>query len=100
MTQIILQMWSRDQSHPSISRREVIITSTLKGFDKKKTIFFKGGSWFKFNNLGLVLVMTLKCYYSVAKGLKLQVRKFWGLIPAFVEATCEKLVEGGLFSPS
>ena len=29
------------------------------------------------------------------KGLKLKVRKFWGLIPSFVEVTGEKLVGGG-----
>ena len=36
--------------------------------------------------------------HSVAKGLKLQVRKFFGLNPTFVEVTEEKLV-GGLFAP-
>ena len=52
----------------------------------------------KFNNLGLALGTNLKFYASVAKGLKLKVRKFWGLIPAFVEVTGEKLV-GGAFMP-
>ena len=41
--------------------------------------------------------MALKFYTSVAKELKLKVRKFWGLIPTFVEVTGEKLV--GLFAP-
>ena len=37
----------------------------------------------------------------MAKGLKLKVRKFWGLIPTFVEVTGGKLVEGALLpSPS
>ena len=58
--------------------------------------FFKGWSWFKFNNLGLALGTNLKFYTSVAKGLKLKVRKFWGLIPTFLEVTGEKLV-GGAF---
>ena len=34
----------------------------------------------------------MKFYTSVAKGLKLKVRKFWGLIPTFVEIREEKLV--------
>ena len=34
----------------------------------------------------------------MAKGLKLKVRKFWWLIPTFVEVTGEKLV-GGPFCP-
>ena len=64
----------------------------------RKTAFFEGWSWFKFNNLGLTLGTNLKFYTSVAKGLKLKARKFWGLIPMFVEITGEKLV-GGPFSP-
>ena len=47
----------------------------------------------KFNNFGLALGTTLKFYTSVKKGLKLKVRKFWRLIPTFVEGTGEKLVE-------
>ena len=34
----------------------------------------------------------------MAKGLKIQVRKFFGLNPTFAEVTEEKLV-GGLFAP-
>ena len=41
----------------------------------RKTNFFKRCSWFKFNNLGLRLDMGLKFYTSVAKVLKLKVRK-------------------------
>ena len=44
--------------------------------------------------LALALGMALKFYTSVAKGLKLKVRKFWGLTPAFVEVTGKKLVGG------
>ena len=51
---------------------------------------------FKFNNLGLVLGANLKFYTSVAKGLKLKVRTFWGLISMFAEVTGGKLVEGAL----
>ena len=36
--------------------------------------------------------MTSKFYTSVVEGLKLKVRKFWVLIPTFVEVTGEKLV--------
>ena len=70
----------------SISMREVIITSILKRFDQKNR-FFERCSWFKFNNLGLVLDMNLKYYTSVAKGLNIKVGKFWGLTPTFVEVT-------------
>ena len=71
--------------------REVITTSIYKDLTRK-TASFEGWSWFKFNNLGLTLDTNLKCYTSVAKGLKLKVRRFWGLIPTFVEVTVEKLV--------
>ena len=54
--------------------------------------------WFKFNNLGLALGITLNYYTSVAKGLKLKDRNFWGLILSLVEVTGENLV-GGLFAP-
>ena len=65
----------------------------------RKIAFFEGWSWLKFNNLVLALGTYLKCCTSVAKGLKLKVRKFWGPNPAFVELTKEKLVGGGLFTP-
>ena len=51
-------------------------------------------SWFKLNNLGLALGTNLKFSTTVAKVLKLKVRKFWGLSPTFVEVTGEKLVRG------
>ena len=54
----------------------------------------EGKSWFKFNNLGLALGTNLKFYTSVAKGLKLKVRKCWGLILTFAEVTGEKLIGG------
>ena len=63
----------------------------------RKTTFFKEWSLFKFNNLGLALRMTLKLYTNVAKGSKLKVGKFWGLIPTSVEGRGEKLV-GGVFT--
>ena len=78
--------------------REVIINLILKGFDRK-TAFFEGWSWFKFNNLGLALGTNLKFYTSMVKELMLKVRKFWGLIPTFVEVSEENLVGGGIFVP-
>ena len=63
----------------------------------RKTTFFEGWSWFKFNNLGLALGRNLKFYTSLSKGLRLKVRKFWGLILTFVEVTGEKLVRGWSF---
>ena len=56
-------------------------------------------SWFKFNNLGVALDTNLKFYTSVAKELKLKIRKFWGLIYTFVEVKEEKLVGGAFLSP-
>ena len=38
--------------------------------------------------------MALKFNISVAKRLKLKVKKLWGLIPTFAEVTGEKLIEG------
>ena len=50
------------------------------------------------HNLGLALGINLKFYTIVAKGLKLKLRKFLGLIPTFAEVTEEKLL-GGLLPP-
>ena len=71
--------------------RKVIIPQFYKDLIKK-TGFFEGWSWFKFNNLGLAPGTNSKFYTSAAKGLKLKVRKFLGLNPTFVEVTVEKLV--------
>ena len=66
------------------------ITSTLYGFDQ----FLRGAlGWFKFNNLGLTLVMALTFYTSVAKGSRFKVRTFWSL-QGKLEVTGEKLVKG------
>ena len=59
---------------------------------------FERRAWFKFNNLGLAQGMALKFYTSMTKGLKLKVRKFWGLIPTFVEVILKKLT-ARLFAP-
>ena len=85
---VYLFMW------PKLSQPQIYKNLT------RKTAFFEGWSWFKFNNLGLALGTNLKFYTSVAKGLKLKVRKFLGPIPTFVEVTGGKLVGGrGLFAP-
>ena len=86
-------MWPKF-CNSTISMRKVITTSILLGFDQKNC-FFKG--WFKFNHLVLALDTNLTFYTSVAKDLKLKVRKYWGLILTFLEVTWEKLV-GGLFA--
>ena len=65
----------------------------------RKTTFFEGWSWFKFNNLGLALGKNLKFYTSLPEELKLKVRKFWVLILTFVEVTGEKLVAMPLWPP-
>ena len=59
----------------------------------RKITFFEGWSWFKFNNLRLVLGMTLKFYTSLTKLLKLKVRKFWWLIPTLGKFAGENLIE-------
>ena len=66
----------------------------------RKTAFFEEWSWLKFNNLGLALGTNLKCYASVAKGLKLKLRKFLGLILTFVEVTGEQLIGWAVLHPS
>ena len=67
----------------------------------RKTAFFEGWFWFKFNNLGLTLGTNLKFYTSLSKGLKLKVRKFSGLTRTFIEVTGEKLDKRGrLFGPN
>ena len=60
----------------------------------RKTIFLSGALGSSLINLGLALDMALKFYSSVAKVLKLKVKKVFGLILTFVEATGKKLVRG------
>ena len=52
---------------------EVIIGQIIYGFVQKAD--FEGWSWFNVNNFGLALGMALKFYSSVAKRLKLKVKK-------------------------
>ena len=69
-------MWSCDKllvGYSSILMREVIISQIIYGFAQKTD--FEGRSWFNVNNLELALGMALKFYSSVAKRLKLKVKK-------------------------
>ena len=64
-----------------------------------KRRFFKGRSCFKHNDLGLVLGIALK-FYSMAKGLKINVPEVLGLIPTFGEVIKGKMVGRDFFLPS
>ena len=64
-----------------------------------KTIFFEGWLWWKLNNLELAQGMVLTFYKNATKGVKVKVRKCWGLIPKFVEVTREKLVGEAFLLP-
>ena len=68
VAQIILQMWSFDQSLVTLVLLWEKLSSILKGFGQKNH-FFERWSWLKLNNLGLALGIALKFYTSVAKGL-------------------------------
>ena len=65
----------------------------------RKTAFFEGWAWVKFNNLGLAPGTNLTFYISVANGFKLKVRKFQGLISTLAEVTGEKVVGGDHSAP-
>ena len=94
-------MWSCDQTLVTLAFRWEKLSQTqfYKNLTRKAAIFDRW-SWFKFNNLGLTLGANLKFYTSVAKGLKLKFRKFWGLTITFAEVTVEKLVVEPFSPPS
>ena len=99
--QIILYMCSCDQSLVTLAFLWKKLSQPQLYKDlTRRTAFFEEWSWFKFDNLGLALGINLKFYTSVAKGLKLKVRKCWGLIPTFAEDTGKKLVGEPFSSPS
>ena len=67
----------------------------------KKNISFVGWSWFMFNDLLLVLGITLKFHRGLAKRLRLKARKVWELILTFGKLTRDKVVEWAFWrSPS
>ena len=86
-------MWPKF-GNSCIRVREVIITSIILGVDQKNCLFW---GVVLVQNLGLALGTNLQFYTSLSKRLKLKVRRFFGLIPTFVEVTGEKLVGGGSF---
>ena len=93
MIQIILQMCSCDQSLVNVAFLCKTLSQPQFYKDRtRKTAFFEGLSSFKFNNLGLALGANVTFYTSVAKRLKPKARKFWGVIPTFVEVTRKRLV--------
>ena len=98
MTQVILWVWSCDQSLVTLAFVWEKLSEPQFYKDLIRKTAFEWWSWYKFNSLGLALDTNLKFYTSLSKGLKLKVRKFLGLILTFVEVTGEKLVES-LFVP-
>ena len=88
---LLAQMWSLDQSlvTPLFYQRSYHNLSFIRIWREKILFVFEGCFWFKFNNLELALGMAWKFYTSVAKDLKLEIRKLWRLIPTFVEFTGE-----------
>ena len=98
VTQMILKMWSCDQSLVTHFTESSYHNFNFIRISPEKPLFFEGSTWFKVIYLELALVIALKFYASVAKRLKLKVRKCWGLIPTFVEVAWEKLVGGLLVS--
>ena len=91
--QIILEMCLCDQSLITVAFLWEKLSQPQLYMDlTRKPLFFEGWFWFKFSNLGIALGKNLKFYTSVAKGLKLKIRMFWGLILTSVQITGEKLV--------
>ena len=97
----LLKLYCRSGHEPkfgntSISIRAVIITSILEKLTQKNLFFFR----VVLDILGVEKnFIGLKFYTSVEKGLMLNVRKFLGLIPKFVENEAEKLIQGAFFPP-
>ena len=97
-TQITLWTWLCDQSLVTLAFlwEQLSEPQRFKNLTRK-TFSFEGRSWYKFNNVRLALGMALRFYTSLAKILKLKIRKFWGLIPTFVEVTGGKWLGGVAF---
>ena len=66
-------MW-RKLGNFFMSMREIIITSIFWGFDQK-THFFERWSWFKFNNLWLILTIGLEILQPCGKRVKTKNQK-------------------------
>ena len=80
-------------------QKSVCMCGWAGGYTPHTSLSARPCSWFKVNNFRVTLVMVLKFYTSVAKRLKLKVRKFLELFPTFVEVTGEKLVRGAFLPP-
>ena len=93
-----MQSWDQKLVTLTLPRKKLPQPQFYKDLTRKTNHFFAEWSWSKFSNLGLAIGIALKFYTIVAKGVKLKVRKFWGLNPTFVEVTGGKLV-GDLFAP-
>ena len=103
VTEIILEMWSCDQSLLTLAFLwEKLSQLELYKDLTRKTTFLRvcPGSSSIIWNRGLTLVMVLKFYTSVAKWLKIKVRKFWRLTSTNVEVTGGKLVGVFFATPS
>ena len=87
---IDVAIWPKIGKYNILKRKVIIIRSTLL----RKINFLEGCFWFRFNNLGLVLGMTLKIPGCTTKGLRLKVSKFWRPIPTFAEYTWGKTGKG------
>ena len=61
----------------------------------RKTAFFEGWSWFKFNNFGLALGANLKFYTSVEKRVKSKSQKFFWCKSYVCRSNREKIGGGG-----
>ena len=93
-------MWSKF-GNSSISIREVIIISIFLRIWPERSIFLS--SCLSSSSMILdwhyhchtTVILGLKCYTTVAKWLKLKVRKFWELIFTFAEGIEEKLAFNG-----
>ena len=71
-------------------------SSILRKNLNRKTDLFKGWSWFKFNNVGLVLGIVLKIYSSVAKELELKTLRANSYVWKYYR---ENTAPGGVFAP-
>ena len=91
---IVDVVMSPNSGNLRISVIKVIKTSILQRLAEKP--YFCGVLLVQVN-LGRALVVVFKFYNIVAKGLKLKVKMFLGVIPTFIEITVDKLA-GGLFA--
>ena len=90
-------MWPKF-GNSRICIREVIITSILQGFDQKNR-FFWGVILVQVQYFGTGTRYKLEILHQPVKGLKLKVRKFWWLIPTFVEVAGGKTGGRSFFAP-